>query len=122
MAIKKQCNKIGCSNLIPRKQNPPYCEIHMPEIVRYRNFSRKSKKDEVDNFYNSPQWINMRNYILSKNHYRCAICDKEADTVHHKVHLREHGGWELRLKENNLIPICRSCHNKEHREKGGYNG
>ena len=128
MAIKKTCNKIGCNNLISRKQNPPYCEEHIHEIKRYRNKLRASKKDKFDDFYNSPAWKNMRDYILSKNNYLCEECKKEnrytsADTVHHIVHLRAEGGWELRLKESNLMAICRTCHNKVHREKGGnHNG
>lgn len=120
MAIKKQCNKIGCANLIPRGQNPPYCNEHIQEVITRRTRQRAVKKDKFDKFYNSPQWINMRNYILSKNNYTCAKCEGEADTVHHIKHLREPGGWELRLNEKNLMPICKSCHNKEHREKGGY--
>ena len=116
MAIKKTCNKIGCDKLIARNQN-------LPQIKRYRNKLRASKKDKFDEFYQTPAWKNMRDYILSKNNYLCEECKKEnryttADTVHHIVHLRAKGGWELRLKESNLMPVCRQCHNKIHIEKG----
>ena len=125
MAIKKLCNKVGWDKLIARNQNPPYCEEHLPHIKKYRNQLRASKKDKFDEFYQTPAWKNMRDYILSKNNYLCGECRKEnrytdADTVHHIVHLRAEGGWELRLKESNLMPVCRACHNKIHRnERGG---
>ncbi len=128
MGIKKLCNKAGCNNLISRNQNPPYCDNHLPQIKKYRSQLRASKKDKYDYFYNTPAWKNMRDYILSKNNYLCEECRKDnrytsADTVHHIIHLRSEGGWELRLKESNLMAICRTCHNKVHREKGGnHNG
>lgn len=127
MSIRKLCNRVGCNNLISRNQNPPYCEEHLPQIKKYRSQLRASKKDKYDEFYNSPQWKYMRDYILSKNNFLCQECKKEniyttACTVHHIVHLRAEGGWELRLKESNLMAICRPCHNKVHREKGGNHG
>lgn len=128
MAIKKQCSKIGCKNLIPRNQKPPYCKEHINEFKQLTSRNRQIQKDEYDEFYSSTPWKKMRAYILSKHNYMCAECKERgelqfADTVHHKHPIREPRGWELRLVESNLVPLCRSCHNKAHREKGGnYNG
>lgn len=125
MAVKKQCNKIGCSNLIPRNQNPPYCEDHIQEIIKLRSKYRSDKKDDYDTFYKSKAWRKTREYILLKHNYTCVECAKRgiltfADAVHHIKHLREPGGWELRLSDDNLVPLCNTCHNKEHTEKGGH--
>ncbi|MEG1141202.1 MAG: HNH endonuclease signature motif containing protein [Clostridia bacterium] len=125
MAIKKQCNKAGCKNLIPRNQKPPYCENHLQEVKLFNSKIRQEQKDKYDDFYNSKEWKKTRAYILLKHNYICVECKKNgelqfADTVHHKKPIKNPGGWELRLVESNLVPLCRSCHNKEHAEKGGY--
>lgn len=122
MAIKKLCNKVGCGNLIPRNQNPPYCDEHLPQIKKYKSQLRRQKRSKYDDFYDSSSWKHMRDYILSKNNYICEECRKPADTVHHIIYLKLDEGWNLRLKESNLMAVCRGCHNKIHREKGGSHG
>ena len=91
-------------------------------------------------FYKSKEWIKLRNQILKENHYECAICkakgiitrydiDKNGNkrllsTVHHNQYIRLHP--ELALSRTytyngkvyqNLIPICKACHNRIHTEK-----
>jgi len=74
-------------------------------------------------FYNSKKWKDKRKYILYRDGYLCQECKKygrntEAKVVHHIKELEDHP--ELRLKNNNLVSVCKSCHNKIHPEKGGH--
>lgn len=96
--------------------------------------------DELWRFYKSSQWLKLKKYILSKNHYECSECrnrgiitrhelDKNGQTklistVHHRFHVRKHP--EFALSEyvsiggktyQNLIPVCKACHNRLHPEK-----
>jgi 5-methylcytosine-specific restriction endonuclease McrA len=74
-------------------------------------------------FYKSKQWRNKREYILKRDGYLCLECkkygrNKEARIVHHIKELDDFP--ELKLKNNNLVSVCASCHNKLHPEKGGH--
>lgn len=64
-------------------------------------------------FYESTQWINTRNYIMSKYHCQCQIChERPAEIVHHIIWLNPSNinNPNITLKEDNLIPVCRECH------------
>lgn len=70
--------------------------------------------------YNSTKWERKRKMILRRDGYLCQLCKrygrmKEADTVHHIKHVDEYP--ELAYESDNLISICKKCHNKEHPEK-----
>lgn len=74
-------------------------------------------------FYNSKKWKAKRKYILHRDGYLCQECKKygrntEAKVVHHIKELDDHP--ELKLKNNNLVSVCKACHNKIHPEKGGH--
>lgn len=74
-------------------------------------------KDWAKKFYQSSNWINTRNYIMSKNHYICQKCKEHpAEIVHHIIWLNEKNinNPEITLAEKNLIPVCRECHAKIH--------
>jgi len=71
-------------------------------------------------FYASRAWAIKRRAILRRDGYKCRECarygrQREAVTVHHIAHLEDHP--ELALKDDNLISLCASCHNKAHPEK-----
>ena len=99
------------------------------------------KKDELWKFYKSEQWLRLKQEVLEENHYECRICrnrgvvkrydvDKDGQkrllsTVHHVQWLKKYP--ELALSKTytwkgkeypNLIPVCKACHNKCHKEKG----
>lgn len=82
--------------------------------------SRRNKK--ARDFYNSPEWKSMRNYVYKRDGMLCQRCLKldrytPADVVHHKIELLDGEiGWENRLNEENLESICHKCHNKEHKK------
>jgi 5-methylcytosine-specific restriction endonuclease McrA len=74
-------------------------------------------------FYCSKKWRSKRQYILSRDGFLCQECKKygrntEAKIVHHIKEIDDFP--ELKLKNNNLVSVCASCHNKIHPEKGGH--
>lgn len=95
---------------------------------------------ELWRFYKTKEWIDLREKVLKENHYECAQCKKHGritrydiksdgtktliSTVHHVQFVRKHP--ELALSRyyyyqgkryDNLIPVCKSCHNLLHPEK-----
>ena len=77
----------------------------------------------VNPFYNSKRVEEEEKYILHRDGYLCQECKKygrntEAKVVHHIKELDDHP--ELKLKNNNLVSVCKACHNKIHPEKGGH--
>lgn len=74
-------------------------------------------------FYASLKWKKKRQAILRRDNYLCKECKKygritEAKEVHHIVHLED--APELALCNDNLISLCKRCHNKRHPEKGKF--
>ena len=87
---------------------------------------------EAKGFYNSSAWKLKRMQILERDHYECQDCRKRlkdavaagvelrgeerkirrAEEVHHIQELKEHP--ELGLEDDNLIRLCKSCHNVRH--------
>lgn len=74
-------------------------------------------------FYCSKKWRRKREYILKRDGFLCQECKKygrnrEAKIVHHIKEMDDYP--ELKLKCDNLVSVCASCHNKIHPEKGGH--
>lgn len=74
-------------------------------------------------FYTSKRWRSKRKYILQRDGFLCQECKKygkntEAKIVHHIKEIEDHP--ELSMKNDNLVSVCASCHNKLHPEKGGH--
>jgi 5-methylcytosine-specific restriction enzyme A len=74
-------------------------------------------------FHKTKRWQKKRQYILHRDGYLCLECKKygkntDAKIVHHVLDVNEFP--ELRMKDNNLVSLCASCHNKQHPEKGGH--
>lgn len=97
-------------------------------------------KDELWRFYKSREWRTLKDKILKENHYECAECKKRGvitrydvddegnkrllSTVHHVQFVRKHPALALSRTYTyagktyqNLIPVCKACHNKLHPEK-----
>lgn len=77
-------------------------------------------REETEAFYVSKAWRRKKKAILRRDHYQCQLCKRygrltEAKIVHHKLELAEYP--ELALDDDNLISVCRACHNKLHPEK-----
>lgn len=97
-------------------------------------------RDELWRFYKSREWITLRDKVLEENHNECAVCkergivtrydtDKNGrrrliKTVHHVRHVRDYPELALSRyymdgdnQRDNLIPVCKKCHNMLHPEK-----
>lgn len=98
------------------------------------------EKDELWRFYKSKEWIKLKESVLKENHYECEECKKKGiitrydvdsdgnkkliSTVHHVQFVRKHPELALSRtyvfngkKYQNLIPVCKACHNRLHPEK-----
>lgn len=109
MAIKKKCSHINCRELIPRSQQPPYCDTH--NTMKQRNYNR-SRDVKTDRFYKSRQWQRFRKTVLAEHHYLCSKCNDIGNIVHHIIEVKD--DWSKRLKRSNVTVLCSSCHNKVH--------
>jgi 5-methylcytosine-specific restriction protein A len=115
---KKPCAKPGCPNLTTGR----YCEEHWAEEKkeraesnRYYDQHRRDKRAEA--FYKSRAWVAARRRVLIRDNYLCQECLRQgyiirADTVHHKIGLKE--DWSKRLQLDNLVSLCAKCHNQLH--------
>lgn len=67
-------------------------------------------------FYNSKQWIRMRNYIKIKYKGTCQVCGNRGTHVHHIEYITDANITDpnITLNENNLTLLCHNCHNMEH--------
>lgn len=81
----------------------------------------KKRREELQQFYKSKQWQQVREYILKRDNYLCS-CGKPATIVHHIKHLSidNVNNPAVSLNEKNLISVCEDCHRAYH--KGDYGG
>ena len=83
--------------------------------------SYHKKPTEITKFRSSRTWERKRTKILERDLHLCRLClhdgyvnNKQLE-VHHIISLRDN--YELRLEDNNLITLCKACHERVHREK-----
>lgn len=106
---KKICPMHGLWNKTEQQQRCPKCKT-----IRDKNYDKKERNQERKKFYNSSEWKKVRLLVLSNNPF-CVECGHAADTVDHKVAIKN-GGAKLDL--NNLQSMCKSCHNIKEIEEG----
>lgn len=96
--------------------------INMVALVK--DLIMKVDKKTRRKFYKSTTWLKKRKEILERDNNECQLCKMNGYAtvgqlnpldVHHKVHLED--SWNLRLSDDNLITVCRACHNLQHPEK-----
>lgn len=110
----------------------------MKDVERYIN--NLIQKNELWRFYKSKEWIELRDKILEENHNECSVCKSHGiikrydidskgvkhliKTVHHVQYVRSHPELALSKyyyyegeKKENLIVVCKACHNQLHPEK-----
>lgn len=68
--------------------------------------------------YQISQWKRVRELALSRDRFECQDCkDKglysRAEDVHHILELKERP--DLFLDTNNIVSLCKDCHNKRHK-------
>lgn len=98
------------------------------------------ERNELWRFYKTKEWMSLKESVLKENNYECAECKRHGritrydttpdgkrkliSTVHHVQFVRKHP--ELALSRyyyydgkryDNLLPVCKACHNKLHPEK-----
>lgn len=123
--MKRRCEYGGCRELVDIGSR--YCTAHKAQTakeynknIRENNVQQQNGKTNKDiaDFYKSKEWRQVRLAVLSRDNYICQKCLREGrvhegNLVHHKVELRDIGGWEKRLDIDNLETINRGCHNTE---------
>jgi 5-methylcytosine-specific restriction protein A len=81
------------------------------------------ERDTSAKYYNSCLWKHLRNSWI-RDHPVCEVCYrngiiKQADEVHHinpyQRGLTDEDKWTLLLDEDNLISLCKQCHDDVHR-------
>lgn len=67
-------------------------------------------------FYSSKAWQMCREAALMRDKYLCVKCGSPASDVHHIIHItRENvNDPSVTLNQENLISLCKDCHNREH--------
>lgn len=120
MAKWRECSKPTCTELIqyPNK----YCVKHKLENEQQREKERKEKSyqkmklynqhnRERNDFYQSKQWKQTRNYIINRDNYICQVCGEvitDRKIIDHIIPLR--CNVDKQLDENNLWTLCYRCH------------
>lgn len=86
---------------------------------------------ELEQFYQTKEWKELRAEVLIDNHYECAECIKRgrytrAVCVHHVNEVRNRPDLALSKyytdqegkQHKQLIPLCNTCHNEIHDKLG----
>lgn len=75
--------------------------------------THKKRKKVYSEFLNSNYWKSVKANVLVRDNNSCVNCNsKKRLEVHHKTY-KNHGKEHLRLED--LITLCRDCHELEHR-------
>jgi len=108
---KRPCSYPGC----PRLTNGQYCEEH--RVQERRKYDKYERSPDVHKKYGRA-WKRIRDRYYSAHPYceRCYAegCMTPAEEVHHILPVSKGG----RHTDDNLMSLCRSCHNKIHHEMG----
>jgi len=105
------CSHPGCPALV---RQGSYCPEHQREkqmadrVVRERYEDRTQRGSATERGYGAT-WTQTSRRFLAEHSY-CQRCGQPATIVHHKI-ARAQGG---RDDEDNLAPLCASCHNIVH--------
>ena len=120
MAEKKYkiCAYPGCNEITKET----YCEKHKKESrkhIRERNNKYNRYRKEYDPeryyFYKSKEWTKIRYLAISRDMGLCQECLKagrrtRGTEVHHIIPIKD--DWNKRFDLDNLVTLCRECHNK----------
>lgn len=92
-------------------------------IIKIKGLSKEEfnfKYPTPQDFYNSLEWAKCRIFILKRDNFTCRICNlKPCGTVHH---LNSPFYFpEICFDPENLIVVCRKCHNEYHQNNQSKN-
>jgi 5-methylcytosine-specific restriction enzyme A len=100
---------------------PPWLEQASRD--RHKVYDRYQRDPEMAEFYNSPAWRRLALWKLTRDPYcQCEDCKKNdrprpANTCHHIKDAKSHP--ELRMDQDNLLSMNRSCHSRHHARRQG---
>lgn len=75
----------------------------------YENKSNILSEGYKETYLRSPEWRYKRDLIIKRDKNKCRCCDEKARDVHHITYKRLGNEWS-----QDLISVCRSCHEKIH--------
>lgn len=82
--------------------------LNWDAIIKY------TKELSYDEFLRTPYWMAIAEYIKYRANFRCQMCNSDENLItHHRTY--KHHGDEIHHMED-LICICRDCHEKYHFE------
>lgn len=108
---KQPCAYPGC----PELDDGRYCEAHRKIVGK--DYEKYGRNPAVSRKYGRA-WKRVRDSYV-REHPFCEKCYERGilvpvDEVHHKIPVSKGGTHD----RNNLMSLCRSCHNKIHLEAG----
>ena len=116
----RPCAVPGCANLTRDR----YCATHAArapadKAAADKHYDATQRDKRLAEFYASAAWRRAREAARMRDHNLCQDCLQRgrvvfADAVHHIVPVRT--AWELRLRLDNLVCLCASCHTARHNE------
>lgn len=85
-----------------------------------------ARTPELQRFYGSKRWRDLRDLLVIERHGRCDRCGKDYSdntrylVAHHKEHLTDENLRDLNvaLNPDNIEILCQKCHSHYHPEKG----
>lgn len=118
MPVYRKCTECGKKVL---EHTLCQCE-EKKRLDSYKDYKRRRMMDKYEKerqkFYSSDSWLKLSENI--KKHYLglCVVCwnknkIQESEYTHHIQTLKDR--YDLRLCEDNLIPLCDCCHKKVHK-------
>ena len=111
MAIrpKKQCNHPGCPDLTLHGQ----CDKHKKQAYKRWDDRRGNAQDRgYDRTWQKVREMKASRDPLCEECYKVGI-EKPMELVHHILSIEEYP--ELRLVMENLMSLCRNCHDEIHK-------
>ncbi|KON69645.1 hypothetical protein AKG34_13410 [Peribacillus butanolivorans] len=117
MQLLKQCSK--CGEVI-EQGNGAMCEgCSDRSKARHTIYDKIRRNKESANVYQSMRWRDVRHKVKARDMYMCLVCFnmpkvKSMHTVHHIIPVDEDTNMEFVYSPDNLISVCRSCHQQIH--------
>jgi len=79
----------------------------------FRNYAIEHFNRSYNYYHNvylkSKEWKEKRDLVMEFYNYKCTDCNNRATDVHHLTYKNI-----FKEKFDDLIPLCRNCHNKKH--------
>lgn len=102
------CKKSGCGRTC--EENKQYCYVHKELEGKAKVFTRRGKSSEWHYLYSTARWKRLSKDFLQQ-YPNCFVCGKPATITDHITPHR--GNAELFFNEDNLQPMCWSCHSRK---------